>query len=141
VVGPVVARLGESRALILGLVFGAAGFSIYAWAPSSGWFWLGVPVTALWGLAGPAAQGLMTRRVKPTEQGQLQGAYSSLRGVAGLFGPVLFTLTFARFIEPGARWHLPGAPWLLAGALLFAACLMARRVTRQVEPSTAVAAP
>jgi MFS transporter, DHA1 family, tetracycline resistance protein len=47
------------------------------------------------GLFGPSVQGLMTRRVAPTEQGQLQGADSSIMGITGLIGPALFTLTFA----------------------------------------------
>ena len=58
-------------------------------------FLIGVPVMALWGLAGPALQALMTRRVGPSEQGQLQGATASLQAIAGLIGPGIFTQTFA----------------------------------------------
>ncbi len=96
-------------------------------SPSTAWrrrerlFLIGVPLQALWGLDGPAAQGLMTRRVDASEQGQLQGALSSLRGIAGLIGPGLFTLTFAHFIGPGSGLQLPGAPFLLAAALLASA--------------------
>jgi DHA1 family tetracycline resistance protein-like MFS transporter len=115
-VQPVVRRLGERGALLVGLIFGAAGFAIYGLAPTGLLFCVGVPVMTLWGLSGPAAQGLMTRRVQPSEQGQLQGANSSLRGIAGLFGPGLFTLTFATFIGAWRDWHLPGAPFLLVPA-------------------------
>ena len=73
---------------------------------------------AFWGLAYPAAQGLMTRRVSPSEQGQLQGALASLAGIAGMLGPGLFTHIFAAFIGPQADWHLPGAPYLLSSRLL-----------------------
>ncbi len=59
--------------------------------------------------------------MRPTEQGQLQGANASLMGIANLFGPGLFTQVFALFIGDRAVWHLPGAPFLLA-ALLFALC-------------------
>lgn len=65
-----------------------------------------------------------------TEQGQLQGANSSLVAVAGLFGPGLFTFVFARVIADGSGWNLPGAPFLLAAALLFAATLLAWQLTR-----------
>ncbi len=57
-------------------------------------FWLAVPVNGLWGLAGPPRQGLMTRRTTASEQGQLQGALSSLREIAFMIGPLLFTNTF-----------------------------------------------
>jgi hypothetical protein len=63
----------------------------------------------------------MTRHVASTEQGRLQGLDGSLRGIADLIGPGLFTLTFAHFIAPGRAWELPGAPFLLAAALQVAA--------------------
>jgi MFS transporter, DHA1 family, tetracycline resistance protein len=109
-VGRVVARLGERHTLIVGLVFGALGFAIYGLAPTGGWFLLGVPIMSLWGLAGPATQGLMTRLVGSSEQGQLQGANSSLTGIAGLIGPSLFTLTFAFAIARCAPGICPGHP-------------------------------
>lgn len=129
-VKPIVASFGERRALLAGLFFGAAGFAVYGLAATGAEFWLGVPVFAFMGLFGPATQGLMTRRVGPSEQGQLQGANSSLMGLSGLIGPGLFTLTFASFIGRRADWHQPGAPFLLAALLLTAALVLAWRVTR-----------
>jgi DHA1 family tetracycline resistance protein-like MFS transporter len=109
------------------------GFVVFGVAPRGTLFDAGIPLMALWGMSGPAAQGLMTRRVEASAQGQLQGATSSVRGIAGLIGPGLFTLTFANFIGPRAEWHLPGAPFLLAAALLFAALVTAQRVARAGE--------
>ena len=77
---PITAWLGERRTLLFGLLCGAVGFAIYGLAPTGSLYWSGIPVMAFWGLAGPAAQGLMTRRVGPMEQGQLQGAIASLGG-------------------------------------------------------------
>jgi DHA1 family tetracycline resistance protein-like MFS transporter len=71
----------------------------------------------------------MSKRVGPTEQGQLQGAVMGLRGLSGLVSPFLFTFTFATFIGPRANLHLPGAPFLLASLLLVAAFALAIRVT------------
>jgi MFS transporter, DHA1 family, tetracycline resistance protein len=124
VVGPAVERLGTRRALIAGLLSGSLGMVIYAVAPTGPWFWLGVPVMALWGVVGPSVQDMMTRQVSPSEQGQLQGANSSSRSVAGLVGPGVFTATFAYLID----W-LPGAPFLLAASLLVAAAGVAWVVT------------
>ena len=85
---PITARLGERTTLLVGLLCGAIGFSVYGVA-SEGWiFWLGIPVMAFWGLAGPATQALMTRRVSSSEQGQLQGAIASINGLTGLIGPI-----------------------------------------------------
>ena len=128
-VGPVVNRFGERNALVIGLAFGALGFLIFGLAPTGPLSWLGIPVMALWGVAGPATLGLMTRCVAPDQQGQLQGASGSVQSMAQLVGPFLFTLTFAYFIAPTTPIKLPGAPFLLAGALLLVAMLMALRVT------------
>jgi DHA1 family tetracycline resistance protein-like MFS transporter len=125
----ILARLGERRTLLTGLALGTAGFAVYGLAPTSALVWLGVPLQAMWGIANPASLALMTRRVPPTEQGQLQGANGSLRGVAGLIGPGLFTQTFAAAVSPRAALHLPGAPLVLAAALLAGAFGLAWRAT------------
>jgi DHA1 family tetracycline resistance protein-like MFS transporter len=126
-IGPIVRRIGERRALLLGLGCGAAGFLIFGAAPTGPVFWLGIPVMALWGLAGAATQALMTQLVAPDQQGQLQGATTSVQSVSQLLGPFLFTLIFAYFIGAQAPLKLPGAPFLLAAALLVLALVIAAR--------------
>jgi DHA1 family tetracycline resistance protein-like MFS transporter len=128
-VGPIVTRIGERRAALTGLAFGAVAFTIYGLAPTGWTFLAGVPVMAIWGLYGPSAQGLMTRRVQASEQGQLQGAMMGLRGLSGLFSPAMFTFTFATFIGPRSDLHVPGAPFLLAALLLVIALAVAWRAT------------
>jgi len=125
----IVARLGERRTLLTGLALGTAGFACYGLAPTSAFVWLGIPLQAMWGIANPASMAIMTRRVPPTEQGQLQGANGSLRGVAGLIGPGLFTQTFSAAIDSPTTFHLPGAPLVLAAALLAGAFGLAWRAT------------
>jgi len=126
---PITARFGERATLLAGSLSGAAGFFTYGVA-TEGWiFCLGIPIMAFWGLSGPATQALMSRRVRLSEQGQLQGAIASINGVAGLLGPTLFTEVFAYFIGPGAGGHLPGAPFLLASLLLISAGAIAWRTT------------
>jgi DHA1 family tetracycline resistance protein-like MFS transporter len=129
-VGWSVARIGERRTLLVGLVFGAAGFALYGLAESGAAFLAGIPLMSLWGLAGSALQGLMSRRVSEYEQGQLQGANSSLQGIANLVGPFLFTLTFAYSIDQTHAIHIPGTPFLLAALLLAIALWLAWSVTR-----------
>ncbi len=129
-VKPAVRILKERRALVVGLTLGALGFAIYGLAPTGTMFCVGVPVMALWGIATPSLQAMMTKLVDNTEQGRLQGALASLMGMASLIGPTAFTQTFAAFISTRAAWHLPGAPFLLAALLLLMAMLWAWRTTR-----------
>lgn len=126
-IGPIVRRFGERRALLFGLGCGAAGFLIFGAAPSGPLFWLGIPVMALWGVSGAALQALTTQRVRPEQQGQLQGATASVQSVSQLVGPFLFTLIFAYFIGAQAPLNLPGAPFLLASALLLLVLVIAVR--------------
>ena len=121
---------GSEPHSLVGLLFGTAGFTVYGLAETSAWFWSGLPLMALWGLATPALMGIMTRLVSGTEQGQLQGANASLMAVANLIGPTLFGFIFAWAITPDAALHQPGAPFLLAAALLFAGAALAWQVTR-----------
>ena len=128
VVKRVVADFGERHTLLAGLLFGMVGFAIFGLAPVGIIFCLGIPIFSLMGMYGPSSQGLMTRHVQPSQQGQLQGANNSIMGIAGVVGPGIFTLTFASFIGRQSNWHLPGAPFLLALLMLVAAFGLAWRV-------------
>ncbi len=130
-IGPIVGRIGERRALMFGLGVGAIGFAIYGFAPTATLFWAGVPLMALWGVAGAASQGLTSARVGPSEQGQLQGALQGVRGIAGLIGPGLYTLSFAYAIGPGLSLGQPGLPYLIAALCLASALVIAWAVTRR----------
>ena len=121
----VVPKIGERRALAMGLTFGAIGFFLYGAAPTGLIFLVGVPVMAMWGFAMPSAQSIMTRHVGVSEQGQLQGANASLQSIAGIVAPVLFTQIFAATLET-----LPGAAFGLAGLMLLVALAIGWRVTR-----------
>jgi DHA1 family tetracycline resistance protein-like MFS transporter len=140
-IGPITNRLGERRTVLIGLLCGAVGFFVYGIAPEGWIFCLGIPVMAFWGLAGPATQSLMTRRVSGGEQGQLQGAIASINSVTGLIGPMLFTQTFAYFIRSDSALStqhstlsvsgtFPGAPFILASVLLLSAAAIAWRTTK-----------
>jgi DHA1 family tetracycline resistance protein-like MFS transporter len=128
-VGTFTRRFGERRTLMTGLLFGALGFAVYGGAPTGVVFCVGIPLMALWGLASPTANALMSKRVGASEQGMLQGANGSIQGLANLAGPSIFALTFSAAIG-GHAWGLPGAPFLLAAAMLAAAAAVAWRVTR-----------
>jgi MFS transporter, DHA1 family, tetracycline resistance protein len=125
VVGRVVKAVGERGALLIGLFSGFAGFMFYALAPTGLIYLCGLPLFALSGLIMPGLQGLMTRRVAPNEQGQLQGANSALMGVASIIGPSLFLLPFAFAVRHDATLHLPGLPVLIAATLMLFATLLA----------------
>ena len=114
-VRPAVKKFGELPTALTGLVCGVVGFVGFATAGSGGAFVAALPFVALWGLAGPAFQALATRLAGADEQGTLQGAIASLRGVSGMIGPVAYTQILAWEVAGG---HNPGGGYGLAAILL-----------------------
>ncbi|TYT26643.1 TCR/Tet family MFS transporter [Luteimonas viscosa] len=141
VVGRAVKAFGERRALILGLGCGVAGFVVYAFAPQGWIFLLGLPVSALWAIAAPASQALITRQVDKDMQGRIQGALMSLVSVAGIIAPISFASVFGLFIGERAPVEFPGAPWMLAAVLLATAALIAWRYAPRAQANDALAEP
>lgn len=136
VVGRLTKAIGERRALILGLACGVVGFAIYGLATSPWVFLLGMPISALWAVAQPATQALITREVGPEVQGRLQGALMSLVSLAGVVAPALFAGTFGWFIGKNAPVYQPGAAFFLAALVLGIALTLAiRHAPRAAAPA------
>ncbi|HTH54015.1 MAG TPA: TCR/Tet family MFS transporter [Edaphobacter sp.] len=115
---PVVARLRERKAIALGLIGGTVGYSLFGLARTGWLFWLGMPLLNLMSFAWPSAQGLLSRKTTPSEQGQLQAAINSLRGIAGVIGPGIFTWIFSKSIGPHAVIPFMGSPFFVAASML-----------------------
>jgi DHA1 family tetracycline resistance protein-like MFS transporter len=137
-VKPLVAKLGERGAMTLGLIGGTIGYSFFGLSKTGVLFWCGIPLLNMMSITWPAAQSLLSRKTSPSEQGQLQGAINSLRGIAGLFGPSLFTYIFS--VSIGTGIHIPGTPFYTAAAMLLAALALAQRATRTPAPAPALQA-
>jgi MFS transporter, DHA1 family, tetracycline resistance protein len=130
-VGPVVRRFGERRTLLIGLTTFLLGNALFG--IGNGYvFLLGVVVICL-SIYNAPMQSLMSKRVGPSEQGELQGAMGSLRGISMLIGPGIFTLTFAQFVGPWRSLEVLGAPFLLAAVMVAAALVLAWRVTSRED--------
>jgi DHA1 family tetracycline resistance protein-like MFS transporter len=127
-VKPLVKRIGERSALSLGLVGGAVGYCLFGLSKTGVLLLCGIPVLNLMSVAWPSAQSIMSREVKPSQQGQMQGAIQSLRGLAGIFGPGMFTYVFSKSIGPKAVFHAPGTAFFLAAGLLLTSLAVAQWV-------------
>ncbi|RAK51052.1 TCR/Tet family MFS transporter [Phenylobacterium deserti] len=140
-VGPVVARVGERGALLIGAFMGALGFTLYGFAPTGAAYLAAAPVFAFINLLQPGLQGMMTRRVEGHEQGRLQGALQGLQGIASVVGPVLFGLVFAWAVRHDATLHSPGLPIFIAAALLAGAFLIGVRIAPAPATRPAASGP
>ncbi len=132
-VGPVVKRLGDRTTMVLGLVGGTVGIAAMGWAPDGLMFILAMLPNALWGLAMPTLQSLMTRRVGEDEQGQLQGANMSVASMAGVMSPLVFGWVYSLSVGEFAVIQMPGLAFYLAAMVLLLAALIGWWVGRGAE--------
>nr|WP_104663114.1 Tet(A)/Tet(B)/Tet(C) family tetracycline efflux MFS transporter [Ensifer adhaerens] len=117
VAGPVATRLGEKRALQLGIVLDSLGYGLLALATES---WMVLPIVLLLaggGIGTPALQALLSRAVDEAGQGRLQGALASLASLASIIGPLLFVGLYSWTL---ASWD--GWVWI-AGIALYLLCV------------------
>ncbi len=124
-------KLGDEKSIYVGLGLYSFGLLLFAFA-SQGWmmFVFLIPY-CLGGIAGPALQSIISGNVPKNEQGELQGALTSLMSATSIIGPLLMTNLFAWFTRPEGQIKFAGAPFL-AGAvcMLISAVLAARTMKR-----------
>lgn len=137
--GPIVKRFGDRATLIFGLFAGAVGIALMGWAPSGWFFVLAMLPNALWGLAMPTLQSLMTRKVSESEQGQLQGANMSVASIAGVASPLFFGWVYSHSVGEGAAVAAPGLSFYLAAGVLLSAALIGWIVARKAEEAETLA--
>lgn len=126
----ILGRLGEKHGLIAGLLLTAIIFTGYGLATQGWMIYVLIFIGSFAGIAGPAAQSLITRHVPADQQGALQGSLAGLVSLANIFAPPLGAWSFAFCIAPGGPVHLPGIPFFEAAALLLGALGLALRSFR-----------
>lgn len=113
----VVPKIGQIKAIYLGLTLYLIGYILFANA-SAGWMMFAFMVPySLGGLAMPAIQGVIANQVPSNEQGEMQGALASLISLTAIIGPLLMTNLFYFFTQKENPVYYPGAPFIM-GAIL-----------------------
>ncbi|GAB5503994.1 TCR/Tet family MFS transporter [Pyruvatibacter sp.] len=112
--GYAVPRLGETRAILIGFTSAGIGFLGYALATQSWMMYAATIFFAMVGIGSSALRSVLSKQVSETEQGELQGAITSVMGLTAIFTPLMMTGLFSAFTGDDAPIHLPGAPYFLA---------------------------
>ncbi len=133
-IGLVVPRLGPNRSVYLGLLLYALGFLLFAFATQSWMMFAFIIPYALGGISGPALQGIISGQVPANEQGELQGALTSLVSLTSIVGPPFMTNLFAYFTDSPAHLYFPGAPFLAGALLCLVSVVLARRSLGRSRP-------
>jgi len=131
-----VPRIGERRSALLGIASASLGYIGFGLA-TQGWMMFAWLVTWLFGaLVMPTTNALLTHRVPPDAQGELQGAVACLISLASITGPVLMTQIFGYFTSPSAPVYLPGASFLFSATLAMTCWIAYRAATRESAVET-----
>lgn len=117
--------LGNQKSIYLGMALYTIGMFLFATA-TQGWmmFVFLVPY-CLGGIAGPAMQSIISSKVPPSEQGEIQGTMTSLMSASAIVGPPLMTSVFYFFTQKEAPFQFAGAPFVLGGILMLFSTVVA----------------
>jgi DHA1 family tetracycline resistance protein-like MFS transporter len=129
----VIPKIGQKWALYIGLCLNSFGLLLFGFA-SEGWMMFAILIPyALGGIAGPSLQGIVSSQVPATEQGELQGALTSLMSVTSIIGPLLMNNLFSYFTGVNAPIELPGAPFFAGFIMVVVAVYLSVRTLRKYE--------
>ncbi len=110
-------KLGEKRAVLLGVASLCASAVLYTVAREYWHVYVAIAVGALQGFVQPPIAAFNSRAVDARSQGELQGAVQSIGSIAAIIGPPLYTQSLARFSGPNAIIDLPGMPMLISAGI------------------------
>ena len=133
-------KLGDTKSIYIGFGLYALGLVLFACA-NQGWmmFVFLIPY-CLGGISGPALQSIITGHVPANEQGELQGALTSLISATSIISPVIMTALFAHFTSKQTSVYFPGAPFVLGALLMVAAGIVAYNVLSKEKKEVKVTA-
>ncbi|MBJ7428871.1 MAG: TCR/Tet family MFS transporter [Bacteroidia bacterium] len=120
-------KLGQNKSIYLGLLLYAIGLILFGLAWKDWMMFAFLIPFCLGGISGPAIQGLVSNQVPATEQGELQGALTSLISLTSIIGPLIMNNLFAYATAKDSLFFLPGAPFFLAALLILISGFLAIR--------------
>ncbi|MEY2903045.1 MAG: hypothetical protein RLY89_2151 [Bacteroidota bacterium] len=118
-------KIGNEKSVYFGLGLYALGLLLFAFASESWMMFVFLIPYCLGGICGPALQAIISGHVPPNEQGELQGALTSLMSVTSIVGPLLMTGSFSYFTGPNKPFYFPGISFLIGAVLMLIAAILA----------------
>jgi MFS transporter, DHA1 family, tetracycline resistance protein len=118
VTGPAVARFGEVRVAVIGMVSAVVAAVGYGFAGGLGMVVFFMLVHGPEGFVHPMLTAIMSKAVPDDAQGELQGGISSVMNLAMLAGTVFFSQVFAHFMDEGRAQPSPNVAFFVAAGLL-----------------------
>ncbi|MEO8582175.1 MAG: TCR/Tet family MFS transporter [Flavitalea sp.] len=120
-------KIGDVKSIYIGLSLYALGLVLFAFANQSWMMFVFLLPYCLGGICGPSLQSVISGHVPSNQQGELQGALTSLMSVTTIIGPLIMNSTFAYFTSDKAPFHLPGIHFLIGAFCMLISIFIAYR--------------
>ncbi|MBS0030423.1 TCR/Tet family MFS transporter [Chitinophaga sp. 22321] len=121
-------KIGNEKSIYLGLSLYTLGLVLFAFA-TQGWMMFAFLIPyCLGGICGPSLQSVISGHVPPNQQGELQGALTSLMSLTTIIGPLIMNSTFAYFTSESAPFHFPGVHFLIGAVCMLFSIIITNKV-------------
>ncbi|MDY3362900.1 TCR/Tet family MFS transporter [Riemerella anatipestifer] len=111
-------KIGNERSIFYGIGMYSLGMLLFSFAGSSWMMFAILGIYCLGGIAGPSLQSVISTKVSASEQGDLQGALTSIISLTSIIGPPLMTNIFYYFTHNDAPFKFAGAPFFVGFILM-----------------------
>ncbi len=132
-VGPVVKRFGQKKTISIGFLLWSVGMLSFAFAFKPWMLYAFTILYVLGGVCGPTLQSLLSNQVSETEQGNLQGALTSMMSITTIVGPFLAGGVFYLFTGNHSPFYFPGAPYVTSALILAASSIVAIASLKRIK--------
>jgi len=121
-------KIGNEKSIYLGLSLYSIGLILFAFA-TQGWMMFAFLIPyCLGGLCGPSLQAVISGQVPANQQGELQGALTSLMSLTTVIGPFIMSETFEYFTSNRAPFYFPGMHFLIGALCMILSIVIASKV-------------
>ncbi|TWV96892.1 TCR/Tet family MFS transporter [Chitinophaga pinensis] len=124
----IIPKIGNEKSIYLGLSLYTLGLVLFAFATQSWMMFAFLIPYCLGGICGPSLQSVISGHVPPNQQGELQGALTSLMSLTTIFGPLIMNGTFAYFTTDKAPFHFPGIHFLIGAVCMLLSIVITNKV-------------
>ncbi|SFW18516.1 MFS transporter [Chitinophaga sancti] len=112
----------------LGLSLYAIGLILFAFATESWMMFAFLIPYCLGGICGPSLQSVISGHVPRNQQGELQGALTSLMSLTTIIGPLVMNSTFTYFTTDKAPFYFPGIHFLIGAVCMLLSIVITYKV-------------
>jgi DHA1 family tetracycline resistance protein-like MFS transporter len=121
----VIPKIGNEKSIYIGLLLYTIGMFLFGIATSTVLMFAFIVPYCLGGIAGPSLQAVIAAHVPSNEQGELQGAMTSVISLTSIIGPLIMSNLFSHFTQKGGSIYFPGAPFMLGALLMLISTIIA----------------